>query len=56
MKLRLFSQLHQSIDEEWSRANGAARCDLCGLTYQEHPVEDVYRIDHRLCDGMVVHL
>lgn len=55
-RLRLFQQLHQSIDEEWHRANGNIVCYKCGLTYYKHPVEEQYNIDHRLCDGTVVHL
>lgn len=57
-RLRLFQQLHQNDDPTWYRAAGGCRCELCGLTYHEHPIELETRtdIDHRLCDGDVVHL
>lgn len=55
-RLRLFSQLHQSVEEDWRRASGSMRCECCGLLYRQHPIENIYNIDHRLCDGTIVHL
>jgi len=55
--LRLFRQLHQSEDiYDWRRASGEMTCKYCGLLYRQHPIEEVYNIDHRLCDGSIVHL
>lgn len=56
LALSIFPQLHQSIDEEWRRSSGAMTCKYCGLLYRQHPVEEIYNIDHRLCDGTIVHL
>lgn len=70
VRLRLFEQLHQSPPHEdmvndftWRRANGHMRCQYCDLLYREHPYgeEDFQNIesgsmDHRLCDGSIVHL
>lgn len=53
-RLRLFPQLHQSDD--WCRASGKMTCQYCGLLYSQHPIEEIYNIDHRLCDGSTVHL
>jgi hypothetical protein len=55
-RLRLFQQLHQDDDPVWHRSNGHMKCGLCGLPYRDHPVEEEYNVDHRLCDGRVVHL
>mgnify|MGYP001573054053 CR=1 FL=1 len=55
-RLRLFQQLHQDDDPVWHRANGGVICQICGLQCRYHPVEEGYNIDHRLCDGRVVHL
>lgn len=69
-RLRLFPQLHQDPNPEeaqaydrWYRAEGGARCGHCGLEYRHHPFsedagtrEDGQPIDHRLCNGDVVHL
>lgn len=55
-RLRLFQQLHQSEDNDWHRANGRMYCELCGMQYSLHPVEENYNIDHRLCNGTIVHL
>jgi hypothetical protein len=53
--------MHQDDDPVWYRAAGGCICEICGLTYREHPMYDeqtVYGepIDHRLCNGDVVHL
>lgn len=53
--LRLFQQLHQDGDE-WYRASGAMYCVHCGLQYRYHPIEEEYNVDHRLCNGEIVHL
>lgn len=55
-RLRLFQQLHQDDDPEWYRSNGNCVCTLCGLTYRQHPQEEEFNVDHRLCNGDVVHL
>ncbi len=57
-KLRLFQQLHQEPEypTEWRRASGRQRCLLCGLKYSDHPVESIFNLDPRLCDGTIVHL
>ena len=56
-KLRLFQQLHQSeLTLDWRRASGGVLCDLCGLPYRKHPIEGTTDIDHRLCNGELVHL
>jgi uncharacterized protein YbaR (Trm112 family) len=55
IRLRLFQQLHQDTGE-WHRASGEMYCKNCGLQYRYHPVEEQYDIDHRLCDGELVHL
>lgn len=60
--LRLFQQMHQNPDAYWRRASGKSICTHCGLTYSEHPVDmetPTYNdepVDHRLCDGTIVHL
>ena len=53
--------LHQDDEPEWRRASGDCVCSLCGLYYRQHPYFDEqtmhgHPIDHRLCDGTVVHL
>jgi hypothetical protein len=53
---RLFQQLHQSHDEDWHRASGQMLCRYCACLYRQHPIEEMYNIDHRLCNGVVVHL
>jgi hypothetical protein len=64
-RFQLFQQLHQSPDDEalmrahmWRRASGEMLCSCCGLPYRVHPLfkEGGIEIDHRLCDGDVVHL
>lgn len=55
-RFRLFQQLHQDDDPVWHRASGACICDKCGLPYRDHPVEEEFNIDRRLCDGRIVHL
>lgn len=57
-KLRLFQQLHQEPEypTEWRRASGRQRCLLCGLKYSDQPVESIFNLDPRLCDGTIVHL
>ena len=54
-------QMHQDDDPVWYRAAGGCRCQICGLTYREHPLYDEQTmhgkpVDHRLCNGDVVHL
>jgi hypothetical protein len=58
---RLFQQLHQDDDPIWHRARGDVYCWLCLQQYRKHPYFDEqtmhgHPIDHRLCDGRVVHL
>lgn len=58
---RLFQQLHQDDDPNWRRANGSMYCYLCLLKYRQHPYFDEqtcfgHPIDHRLCNGDIVHL
>lgn len=53
---RLFQQLHQHSDEDWHRASGEMTCKYCALKYRQHPLEEMYNIDHRLCQGTIVHL
>lgn len=55
-RLRLFQQMHQDDDPVWHRSNGSCICTLCGLEYRQHPQEEYINIDHRLCDGRIVHL
>lgn len=56
-RLRMFPQLHQSDGiNDWRRASGKMTCQYCGLLYSQHPIEEIYNIDHRLCDGSIVHL
>ena len=55
-----WEQMHQDDDPVWYRAAGGCRCEVCGLTYREHPLYEDHtynvQIDHRLCNGDVVHL
>lgn len=61
---RPFQPLHQDDDPTWRRASGGRVCHLCGCAYREHPLFENYdthhlehdSLDHRLCDGTVVHL
>jgi hypothetical protein len=58
---RLFEMLHQDDDPVWRRASGAVICQLCLQPYRKHPMfeERTYfghPVDHRLCNGDVVHL
>ena len=58
---RLFEMLHQDDDPNWRRASGEMYCYLCLLKYRQHPYFDEHTfygqlIDHRLCNGDVVHL
>jgi hypothetical protein len=70
-RLRLFQQLHQSPEHEvmvedftYRRASGKMKCFHCRLLYREHPhaegggmiSQEGYPIDHRLCNGDIVHL
>lgn len=55
-RLRLFQQLHQDDDIVWHRSSGACICELCGLEYRQHPQEEYFNVDRRLCDGRIVHL
>lgn len=60
-RMRLFQQLHQDDEPEWRRASGAVICPLCGCEYRHHPYFDEqtmhgHPVDHRLCNGDVVHL
>ena len=61
--MRLFLPLHQDDDvvERRRRASGSMYCTLCGCQYRYHPyfeelTYNVEPVDHRLCDGDVVHL
>jgi len=54
--LRLFQQMHQDDEDDWHRASGDMHCEHCGLLYRQHPVEEFFNIDHRLCNGVTVHL
>lgn len=61
--MKLFLPLHQDDDVEESRyrASGEMYCTLCACQYRYHPFfeEHTYNgepIDHRLCNGDVVHL
>jgi hypothetical protein len=54
--LRLFQQLHQDMDDDWYRASGEMYCEHCGLQYRNHPIEEFFNIDRRLCNGETVHL
>lgn len=61
VQMRLFQQLHQNDEPEWRRASGSMKCSLCRCEYRYHPLVDEQLgfgepIDHRLCDGDVVHL
>lgn len=61
VSMRLFLPLHQDDEPNWRRASGRMLCHLCGHSYQEHPYFDEPTcygepIDHRLCNGDVVHL
>ena len=62
-KMRLFLPLHQDDDvgNTRRRASGECLCYVCGVAYRNHPYFDEFTscgepIDHRLCDGSVVHL
>ena len=56
-RLRLFQQMHQDDDQDnWRRASGQMYCVYCKLQYWMHPVEEIYNVDHRLCNGDIVHL
>jgi hypothetical protein len=54
--------LHQDYDPNWRRASGNMYCYLCLDQYRKHPYFDEqlgminHPIDHRLCNGDVVHL
>jgi len=59
--MRLFLPLHQDDEPEWRRASGSMTCLMCGCKYRDHPYFDEQMgfgdpIDHRLCNGDVVHL
>ena len=59
---RLFQMLHQDDDPNWRRASGNMYCYKCLAQYRGHPLFDEqlgmvnHPIDHRLCNGDVVHL
>lgn len=61
-RMRLFFPLHQDDDPIRRRASGEMCCDLCGVQYTYYPYFDEQMfgdngpVDHRLCDGDVVHL
>lgn len=60
-RMRLFLPLHQDDEPEWRRASGGVICSLCGCEYRHHPYFDErtyfgHPVDHRLCNGDVVHL
>ena len=54
-KLRLFQQLHQDTETDFYRASGACLCELCGLEYRKHPLDEELAVN-RLCNGELVHL
>lgn len=59
--LRLFESMHQNDSPIYRRSSGSSYCDICGLTYREHPddFESSYfndAVDKRLCSGDIVHL
>lgn len=59
--IRPFLLLHQDDDPVWYRAEGDCLCEVCRLPYRLHPYFDERTmlgspIDHRLCNGDVVHL
>ena len=54
-KLRLFQQLHQDTETDFYRASGACLCELCGLEYRMHPLDEELAVN-RLCNGELVHL
>ena len=54
-KLRLFQQLHQDTETDFYRASGACLCELCGLEYLMHPLDEELAVN-RLCNGELVHL
>lgn len=54
-KLRLFQQLHQDTETDFYRASGACLCELCGLEYRKHPLDEELAVN-RLCNGEFVHL
>lgn len=54
-KLRLFQQLHQDTGTDFYRASGACLCELCGLEYRKHPLDEELAVN-RLCNGELVHL
>lgn len=59
--MRLFLQMHQYDKPERRRAAGGVICSLCRCEYRHHPYFDERTcfdgpIDHRLCNGDVVHL
>ena len=57
--LRLFQQMHQD-DDVWYRASGSMYCEICGLQYGYHPIDQTtysdINFDRRLCNGKTVHL
>lgn len=59
---RLFEMMHQDDDPNWRRASGQMYCWFCLQKYYRHPYFDEqlggvsHPIDHRLCNGDVVHL
>ena len=59
---RLFQQLHQDDDQEnRRRADKSCICSLCLEPYWKHPYFDEHTfyghpMDHRLCNGDIVHL
>jgi len=42
------------VQARWRRASGDCVCETCGREFWRHPYLD--EVDHRLCDGTVVHL
>jgi hypothetical protein len=59
--MRLFLSLHQDDEPEYRRAGGGVICQLCQCEYRYHSYFDEQTmhgmpIDHRLCNGDVVHL
>lgn len=54
-KLRLFQQLHQDTETDFYRASGSCLCELCGLEYRKHPLDEELAVN-RLCNGELVHL
>lgn len=64
--MRPFQPLHQDDipEDRWRRSDKRMKCLFCGCQYWEHPLFEGYSercidrdiLDHRLCNGDIVHL